>query len=165
MNALTPFEPPPSVVAQVTQLRDMDIQALKDLWRQLYASEPPTHIRAFLEKRLAYRLQELAFKQAQPERALQLDQRIRDLVGRVQAPAKAAAPKLLPGTILTRQYQDGEYQVTVLHDQQFEFEGRLYSNLSAIAREITRTRWSGPLFFGLRKASGITKPSSRRKRT
>jgi hypothetical protein len=51
------------------------------------------------------------------------------------------------GTVLSRLYQEQEYRVTVTHDGQFDFEGRTYKSLSVIAREITGTRWSGPLFF------------------
>lgn len=63
-----------------------------------------------------------------------------------------ATPKsktLTPGTRLVRQWQGQTYQVTVL-DSGFEFKGEQYSSLSAIARQITGTPWSGPLFFGLK---------------
>ena len=42
-----------------------------------------------------------------------------------------------------------EHVVTVRRDD-FEFEGRPYQSLSAIARQITGTRWNGWTFFGLR---------------
>jgi DUF2924 family protein len=42
-----------------------------------------------------------------------------------------------------------EHTATVLGDG-FEYQGRRYKSLSAIARAITGTRWSGPLFWGLR---------------
>ncbi len=58
------FQPSKSVVAQIAQLPDMDIEEIKSLWRKVYRSEPPTHIRTFLERRLAYRLQEQEFRRA-----------------------------------------------------------------------------------------------------
>jgi hypothetical protein len=54
------------------------------------------------------------------------------------------------GTLLTREYQGIEHRVIVTQDGQYDFQGRMYPSLSMIAREITGTRWSGPLFFGLR---------------
>jgi hypothetical protein len=54
------------------------------------------------------------------------------------------------GTVLTREYRDVEYCVVATGDDQYEFNGRMYPSLSMIAREITGTRWSGPLFFGLK---------------
>ena len=56
---------------------------------------------------------------------------------------------LSPGTRLLREWQGQTHHVTVLEGG-FEYEGRTWRSLSAIARSITGTRWSGPLFFGLR---------------
>ena len=56
----------------------------------------------------------------------------------------------MAGTRLIREYQGIEHCVTVLADG-FEYQGRPYKSLSAVARAITGTRWNGPLFFGLRR--------------
>ncbi len=53
------------------------------------------------------------------------------------------------GTRLIREWQGIEHTVTVLADG-YEYQGRPYRSLSAIARAITGTRWNGPLFFALR---------------
>jgi hypothetical protein len=53
------------------------------------------------------------------------------------------------GTQLIREWRGVEHKVTVLVDG-FEWEGRRYKSLSAVARAITGTQWNGPLFFGLR---------------
>lgn len=60
--------------------------------------------------------------------------------------------------MLTRLYQDVEHRVTIEAEGCYEYQGRRYDNLSVIAREITGTRWSGPLFFGLRKQDAAKKP-------
>lgn len=152
MSASNPYKPPPSVVAQVVQLPQLSFEEIKALWRELYQQEPPTHARVFLEKRLAFRLQERAFGCAQPQRAMTIEERVQALIDARKTPSdKKRYPKPIPGTVLTRYYQGRDYQVTMINDHQFEFEGRLYNSLSVIAREITGTRWSGPLFFGLRK--------------
>ena len=57
------------------------------------------------------------------------------------------------GTLLTREYRGIAYKVVVTADGQYDFEGRLFPSLSMIAREITGTRWSGPVFFGLKAPS------------
>lgn len=65
---------------------------------------------------------------------------------------RAGPPKdyRLPGsgTLLTRRLGDRQIVVKVLDDG-FEYESRRYRSLSAIARELTGTRWNGLLFFGL----------------
>ncbi|ONF43312.1 hypothetical protein BTO32_11560 [Marinobacter lutaoensis] len=155
MNDTTLTQTSPSVLAQVAQLPDMSMEEIRALWRQLFKQEAPTHIRSFLERRLAYRLQEIEFKRTPSHKNLveQNQRRIRAIIKTGQKPLRDRYPKPVPGTVLTRIYQEKEYRVTVTHDNQFEFEGRLYRSLSVIAREITGTRWSGPLFFGLRKAT------------
>ncbi len=58
-----------------------------------------------------------------------------------------------PGTILTREWQGVLHQVRVLEDA-FEHKDERFSSLSEVARRITGSRWSGPLFFGLKKGNG-----------
>lgn len=55
------------------------------------------------------------------------------------------------GTVLTRHYKGQTYQVTVKGENSYEWGGKIYSNLTAIANEIIRGRTSGPKFFGLGK--------------
>lgn len=57
------------------------------------------------------------------------------------------------GSRLVRVWQGSTYQVTVL-DMGFEYSGKRWASLSAIAQEITSTRWSGPVFFGIKKSGG-----------
>lgn len=73
---------------------------------------------------------------------------------RGRGPQAAPAPvrRLKPGTRLLRAWQGKTYTVTVA-DPGFVYEGKTYGSLSVIAREITGTPWSGPAFFGLKKAA------------
>jgi hypothetical protein len=66
------------------------------------------------------------------------------------AAAKRSRPQLKPGTRLIREWQGRTYEVVVLDDG-FSWQGTRCNSLSAIARKITGTAWSGPLFFGLRQ--------------
>jgi len=55
--------------------------------------------------------------------------------------------------MLIREYQGAEHCVTV-QAAGFEYQGRPYKSLSAIARAITGTRWNGLVFFGIRRSGG-----------
>jgi hypothetical protein len=70
-----------------------------------------------------------------------------DADGRIAAPA---GPRIKPGSRLIREWHGRTHTVCVT-DEGFEFEGRTYSSLTKVARDITGARWSGPRFFGLTK--------------
>jgi hypothetical protein len=59
--------------------------------------------------------------------------------------------------VLVREYQGRRHTVTTVRDG-FDWEGTTYPSLSAIARAITGTVWSGPRFFALQAAGGGSKP-------
>jgi len=67
--------------------------------------------------------------------------------------------QLKPGTVLVRDYQGQRHTVTVARDG-FEWQGATYPSLSAIARAITGTAWSGPRFFALQAAGDGAKPKN-----
>ena len=62
--------------------------------------------------------------------------------------AQNAHQRLIPGSQLVREWQ-GEMHVVDVVDGGYRWQGERYASLSAVAREITGTRWSGPRFFGL----------------
>jgi hypothetical protein len=138
-----------SVAARVAALPNTPTPELKQMWRELYGKEPPGFSRSYLVSRLAYRIQELAYGGLKPATRAKLDA-LTDALD-----PKAARQRLVErpvvGTRLIRQWQGTEHQVTVLADG-FEWEGRRYKSLSAVARAITGTRWNGWAFFGLKKA-------------
>ena len=127
---------------------------LKQQWRELFGTEPPPHNRAYLQSRLAYRIQELAYGGLKPEtlkRLLALGEQLDG--GNVVLRRIRGDDKPVAGTRLVRQYQGGDYSVTVTTTG-YEWEGRPYRSLSAIARAITGTRWNGWAFFGLKTQRG-----------
>ena len=146
---LTPATPP-SVLTQIAQLPDFSIDDLRALWIELNGSTSPNSNRAFLERRIAYGLQERAFRKANQGLLERNAHRIDKLLatGKVSKTDRDIRP--VPGTVITREYRGQMHRVVVGTDGQYEFEGRRYPTLSMIAREITGTRWSGPLFFGLK---------------
>jgi hypothetical protein len=146
---LTPATPP-SVLTQIAQLPDFSIDDLRALWIELNGSTSPNSNRAFLERRIAYGLQERAFRKVNHGLLERNAHRIDKLLatGKVSKTDRDIRP--VPGTVITREYRGQMHRVVVGTDGQYEFEGRRYPTLSMIAREITGTRWSGPLFFGLK---------------
>jgi hypothetical protein len=140
-----------TVLAQLAALKTAPIGALKQKWRDLFESEPPPYNRRFLEHRLAYRIQELAYGGLKPETMRRLRELAEDLDGGKAEVRRRRADHDRPisGTRLIREYQGVEHCVTV-RDDGFEYRGRPYKSLSAIARAITGTQWNGRVFFGLK---------------
>jgi hypothetical protein len=138
------------VLAQLAALKTAPVADLKQKWRNLCDSEPPPYNRRFLEHRLAYRIQELAYGGLKPETLKRLRQLAEELDGgNPQRRRQRAINKPIAGTRLIRGYQGIEHCVTV-RDHGYEYQGRPYNSLSAIARAITGTRWNGLVFFGLK---------------
>ncbi|SHH41903.1 DUF2924 domain-containing protein [Bradyrhizobium erythrophlei] len=141
-----------TVLAQLAALKDAPAQALKAKWRQLFDTDPPPYNRRFLESRLAYRIQELAYGGLKKDTIERLRVLGKQYDGKPGGRPKASSPRMpIAGTRLIRECQGIEHSVTVRGDD-FEFQGRPYKSLSAIAREITGVRWNGWVFFGLKNS-------------
>jgi len=65
--------------------------------------------------------------------------------------------RIVPGTVLVREHDNREHRVTALPDGGFDYEGRRFKSLSAVARHVTGCQWSGPAFFGLLKSEARAK--------
>ena len=138
------------VLAQLNALKTTPTPKLREQWRQLFDSEPPPFNRQYIESRLAYRIQELAYGGLKPETVRRLEKLGEELDGgRVNVRKRPANDRPVSGTRLIRDYQGVEHCVTV-RDSDFEYQGRPYKSLSAIARAITGTQWNGVVFFGLK---------------
>ena len=149
-----------TVLARVVALQTMPITRLKDLWRGLYGKEPPPYNRPYIVKRLAYRIQELAYgglsEGAKFKMKAILEQIGADELSSPRGDAsrrngRRNRDRLVTGTRLVRGWDGERHEVNVLDDG-FEYCGKRYRSLSAIARAITGTQWNGPAFFGLRSA-------------
>ena len=145
-----PAIPKPDVPARLAALPGMPIAELKAEWRRLFGTEPPPYNRRFLESRLAYRIQELAYGGLKPETLARLEALGEQLDGgKITVRRMRGDDKPIAGTQLIREYQGVEHVVTVTRAG-YEYQGQPYQSLSAIARAITGTRWNGRVFFGLR---------------
>jgi hypothetical protein len=148
-----PAIPKQDVPGRLAALKTASTPDLKLQWRQLFAAEPPPYNRRFLESRLSYRVQELAYGGLKRETLDRLEALGEQFDGRsITLRRIRHDQRPIAGTRLLREYQGVEHVVTVTRDG-FAWQGRPYQSLSAIARAITGTRWNGWLFFGLRKAS------------
>src|SRR6516225_8375485 len=141
----------------LSRLPTLDLGELRELWCHLYQTEAsPRLSRELLVRAVAYRMQEVAA--GGPRRELQ--RRLRQLALELQQTGRVRIrARLKPGTRLVREWRDGSYEVLVLDDG-FSGHGTHYRSLSAIARQITGTAWSGPLFFGLKPNRSATRPHS-----
>ncbi len=138
------------IPARLAALKSTPTKELKDQWRELFDSEPPPFNRRYLESRLAYRIQELAYGGLKPETIRRLERLGEELDGGDRKKSRIRADfHPIAGTRLLREWQGVEHVVTVTVDG-FEWQGRPYKSLSAIARAITGTRWNGWVFFGLK---------------
>ena len=138
--------------SRIAALQQLDWGSLKAMWKEFFGREPGINNRKYVERRLTYRLQELAAETAHSTLLRSNERRVRNLLetGVVQ-PKKHGAMRV--GAVLTRNYHGALNSVRVLDERCFEYRGRQYRSLSVIAREITGTRWSGPAFFGVKSTN------------
>ena len=150
-----PAIPAADVLGRLAALKTAAIPALKQQWRELFGAEPPPYNRRFLESRLGYRIQELAYGGLKPETLARLEVLGQQFDGgKIIIRRMRGEDRPIAGTMLIREYQGVEYVVTVTRTG-YEYAGQPYKSLSAIARAITGTRWNGRVFFGLRSSRGL----------
>ena len=138
------------VLARLAALKDMSVRELKAEWEKLFGTDAPNNSRSFLEQRLAYRIQELTWGGPSKPVGQLLDALADEVEGKKVRKSVISDPRNpVIGTRLVREWNGAEQVITVLKDG-FDWQGRRYKSLSAIARTITGTRWNGYRFFGLR---------------
>lgn len=137
-----------SISDRLLTLPNLQKTVLFKLWQQLFNTDPPERMRKeLLVQFLAYRLQEKEFG-GLSDRS---HRRLTELADSIHASTISVSKKLAikPGTRLIRQWKDRVHVVNA-EEGNYEYRGARYESLSEIARLITGTRWSGPLFFGLK---------------
>lgn len=149
-----------SVLTQIAGLKTLDHNGLCRLWKTLYGKEPPAYNKTFLVSRLAYRIQEIAHGGLSEA----TKSKMRDVLasggfnemgsnrhGKKKRVKHGKKDMPVAGTRLVRDWNGRRYEVIAVPGG-FEYDGRLYRSLSAIAKAITGTHWNGKLFFGLAKS-------------
>ena len=140
-----------AIQRKVAALHDLTMPELWMVWDAHFPRRPVHPNRKFMTSRLTHRFQELAFgtlPQSTRERLADYGQQLSKI--KSKTPLKAVA---MPGATLVREFDGKEYRVQVLADGRYEYNRQIYGSLSAIAKTITGTQWSGPAFFAL-KARG-----------
>lgn len=153
---------------EIEQLRRATVGELRAKYLELFGQPSRSNHKQFLFRRVAWRLQALAYGELSEQarqRALALAQ---DVDLRIKAPAhlvgtpqqvlqptfksrrKAARDERLPGpgSVLRREFK-GQLVVVQVLPEGFQYQDRFYRSLSAIARQVTGTAWNGFEFFRL----------------
>jgi hypothetical protein len=166
----------PSIAAQVVALGQLNVAQLRERWREIFGEETKQRHRQFLIRRIAWELQRReSGEELSPEALKRLDElqdefrnsppsewfkgarHNRPVKQGTQAYRKAAHSVAVPktGTTITRSYKDQNIVVTVRGPREFEWNGEIYTSLSAAAKAITGSHCSGIAFFGLNKKGGV----------
>lgn len=139
-----------SMVAQISELEHLPLEKLREKWEALFNARPPVTANSRqLIVRLAYRIQELVYGGLSAEARDRLEQLAEARMGASPKNTSRKTNRPIPGTRFLREWNGERYEVTVL-ERGFEYQGRAYQSLTAIATAITGTKWNGPSFFGLR---------------
>ena len=132
-------------------------------WRKLFNGETPTHNRQFLERQLAYKLQEVEFRKVDPGLLDRNNKKIASLIatGKLRKRDRDFHPT--PGTLFTREYHGKAHQVIAAADGQYEFEGRPYRKIPPesanracfLSGGHTAFLYSGSVSMGVRLLAGV----------
>ena len=132
---------------RLASIEAMKPRDLRTEWEGVHrVPAPPGFGPDLLARALAYRAQEKAHGGIAPGVAREIRRGVAELAATSMLPDRA--PPLRPGTRLTREWHGRTHHVHVV-ERGFEYRDKPYRSLTAIAREITGARWSGPRFFGL----------------
>jgi Protein of unknown function (DUF2924) len=137
---------------RIARLPEMDRKGLHELWGRLFDRPPNRGLRReMLVPILAYRIQERAFGGLKESTVRRLHELAADNASkRNRARLTMIRPKI--GTRYVREYEGKLHEVIVL-EAGYEYEGQIYRSLTEVAKVITGTKWSGPVFFGYKRPS------------
>ena len=145
-------QPVIDIAETLTRLSALTIFELRIEWRRLHRAAPPMRLsRDLLIRGISYKLQERVYGGLSKAVVRKLEQINADPSRHDKTKKPASAVALKPGTRLVREW-GGATHLALICAEGVEWRGRRYPSLSAVAREITGARWSGPRFFGLSKA-------------
>jgi hypothetical protein len=139
------------VARQIARLRVLSREQLLKVWVKHYERPAPLGIRReVLIPFLAYKIQENAYGGLRVSTRSEFRRMARDLEKPSRGNSSVPRPRMKPGTRLIREWRGQVHEVSIT-ESGFEYRGVAFKSLSEIARKVTGTRWSGPLFFGLKR--------------
>ena len=137
---------------KLEELEASDTEALKARWRALHGSDPPKGLSAKLMRRaIGFELQVRAHGGSKPA----VRRELRKSLDRSASSEAKLANQIAPGSRLIREWHGDVHVVDVVEDG-VTWNQKSYASLSAVAREITGTRWNGRKFFGVASQVGAS---------
>src|ERR1700716_2614426 len=141
---------------EIGRLPALSLLELRNRWKTLFGHSAPKSLRRnFLARAVAYQMQVEAYGGL----SVATKRRLREIAHAVRtgdANAMLGSTRIKPGTQMIRQWQNTTHTVTALVEG-FEWNGRTYKSLSAVANAITGTNWNGFAFFGIKRAPSSNK--------
>lgn len=131
-----------TILEEVRALARLDLEGLREAWRQRYGAPPRLRSADLLARMLAWRIQAEAFGG--------LDVETRALLTRKSLPT--VTPSLTSGMRLEREWR-GVKEVVEIVPGGFRWRDQTFASLSKVAQAITGVKWNGPRFFGLREGA------------
>jgi hypothetical protein len=165
----------PSIAAQVVALTHLNVAQLREKWHEVFGEPTAQRHKQYMVKRIAWELQrresgeELSpgakrrldelqdeFRNSPPETWFKGARHNRTPIKTMAPKAKARATAKSPigDSTLTRDYKGQRVVVNVRGLREFEWNGTIYTSLSAVAKAVTGSHCSGNAFFGLTKKGG-----------
>jgi len=147
-------------MSEIMTLKNAPVEELLKRYKELYGEDATGTHKTYLWRKIAYKLQEQKHGVLSAKAKSKLKTLIEEydpINNKTLRPDKpivnqqaAVKDKRLPipGTVITKEYKGENYQVKML-EKGFEYNGKIYKTLSAIAKEITGAHWNGYLFFNL----------------
>ena len=148
------------ILEQLLALKELSVPELQARYSELFDGKKATsNNKTYLWQRIAYRIQELAYgslpKEAQ-NKAKELAQAYDPINNKALRPDNGVVKCCvsrdrrlpLPGTIITKNYKGTDIRVKIL-EKSFEYNGKVYKSLTAIAKEVTGSHWNGYLFLNM----------------
>ena len=143
---------PEALEAEIRRLPDLSLAELRVRWKELYGNPAPQSLRhSFLARAVAYRMQVEAYGGLSSSTKKRLEA-IAAGVRQGNTDVAGIAKAIRPGAQMLRQWRGQTHTVTAVHEG-FEWNGKTYKSLSAVARQITGTNWNGYAFFGVKRAA------------
>jgi hypothetical protein len=149
----------PTVLQQVAALKQMPLARLRERWTALMGTDPPGYSAEQMVRRLAYRLQEIRFGGLAGQTVGALEHAGAEVGAGGRGRPRRSKRKgnvPAPGTRLVRHWHGRRHEVTVGRDGTFEYAGKVFRTLSAVAKAISGQHCSGPRFFGLPTSKEVT---------
>jgi hypothetical protein len=136
-----------TITQEIQELQHMKFAELQDKFKEVFGYPPVIYKPQTLRKRLAFRMQELYYGGLTASE----HEILNDIADGRKTPGNNEPKGMMPGTILTRLWKGKVYETTIMKDGCYEYGGRIFRSLSAVAREITGSRWNGKVFFGVKQ--------------